>query len=79
MKRKTKANEDIALTILKGMVTNREKVIKDLFAQRLKANIMRHKDKDSEMDINALTDYLNNILGGKRSIKVDDVQKEYTE
>lgn len=77
MKRKSKDNEDIVIKILKGMVKNEEKVVKDLFAQRLKANIMRHRTKDAEMSIATLTDYLNNISANKRNIREEDVQREY--
>jgi hypothetical protein len=45
------------------MAKNEEKVIKDSFAQRLKANIARnYKGEDVEMDITTLTQYLNNIV-----------------
>lgn len=77
MKRKSKNSEDVVQHILRGMVNNEQKVVENLFAQRLKANIMRHRNKDIVLDIPTITEYLNNISGSKNSIREDDVQREY--
>lgn len=77
MKRKSKNNEDLVAKILKGMVDNQKKVEDDLFAQRLKSNILRHWSKDSEMNVATLTEYLNSTSANKREIREEDVQREY--
>ena len=77
MKRKCKKNNDIVNKILKGMVENKEKVEKDLFAQRLKENIMRNRGKEASMSLEVMTDYLNSISASKAQIRLEDVQKEY--
>lgn len=72
-----KQKDDLACQIIKGMAKNEEKVIKDSFAQRLKANIMRqYKGEDVEINFETLTDYLNKVVK-KSEIKVEDVRKEY--
>lgn len=77
MKRKCKKNNNIVNKILKGMVENKEKVEKDLFAQRLKENIMRNRGKDTSMSLEVMTDYLNSISATKAKIHYEDVQREY--
>ena len=63
MKRRkmNKSKNDLATLIIKGMAKSEDKVIKDSFAQRLKAKVARKYD-GQEVEIGTLTQYLNNIV-----------------
>jgi hypothetical protein len=77
MKRKSKNNEDVVKKILNGMLESKNNIISNMFAQRLRANIMRNSSKDGKMDVSTITNYLNSISASKNSVREEDVQAEY--
>jgi len=77
MKRKSKNNEDLVKKILNGMLESKNNIISNMFAQRLRANIMRNSSKDGKMDVSTITNYLNSISASKNSVREEDVQAEY--